>query len=143
MVWWLWVLLGLGLLALELGLAGGFFALFFGVGALLVGALVSVGAAGPAWMQWLLFSGLSIVALVTLRRPLQARLNLKGSGRPVDSLVGETAVALDELAPGGLGKVELRGTSWSGRNRGGAPLGRGQRCVVEKVDGLTLWVRPE
>ena len=42
-----------------------------------------------------------------------------------------------------LGKAELRGTSWSARNRGAAALARGQRCVVEKVDGLMLWVRPE
>ena len=30
MDWWLWVLLGLGLLALEMATPGGFFALFFG-----------------------------------------------------------------------------------------------------------------
>jgi membrane protein implicated in regulation of membrane protease activity len=143
MVWWLWVVVGLGLLAFEMAMPGGFFALFFGVGALLVGALVALDAAGPAWMQWLLFPVLSVGALVTLRRPLQARLNLKGSQRPVDSLVGEIAVALEALAPGGLGKAELRGTSWSARNRGSVALAKGQRCVVEKVDGLMLWVRPE
>jgi membrane protein implicated in regulation of membrane protease activity len=143
MVWWLWVLVGLAMLAVEMALPGGFFALFFGVGALLVGGLVAAGAAGPPWMQWLLFPVLSVGALVTLRRPLQARLNLKGSSRSVDSLVGETAVALEELAPGGLGKAELRGTAWSARNRGSVALTRGQRCVVEKVDGLMLWVRPE
>jgi inner membrane protein len=143
MIWWLWVLVGLGLLAFEMALPGGFFALFFGVGALLVGALVALDAAGPAWMQWLLFSVLSIGTLVTLRRPLQARLNLGGSRRPVDSLVGESAVALEDLAPGGLGKAELRGTSWSARNRGSVALSKGQRCIVEKVDGLMLLVRPE
>ena len=143
MVWWLWVLVGLGMLALEMALPGGFFALFFGVGALLVGALVALDAAGPAWMQWLLFPVLSIGALVTLRRPLQARLNLGGSRRPVDSLVGESAVALEDLAPGGLGKAELRGTSWSARNRGSVALSKGQRCIVERVDGLMLLVRPE
>ena len=143
MMWWIWVLVGLGLLAFELAMPGGFFALFFGVGALLVGGLVALDMAGPAWMQWLLFSVLSVGTLVTLRRPLQARLNLGGSGRPVDSLVGEIAVALEELGPGGLGKAELRGTSWSARNRGSVALSKGQRCIVEKVDGLMLLVRPE
>jgi len=143
MVWWLWVLLGLGLLALEMGLPGGFFALFFGVSALLVGGLVGIGAGGPAWMQFLLFSVLSVLALVTLRRPLQARLNVHGSKRPVDSLVGAPAVAQEDLAPGGRGKVELRGASWNALNAGSVALVKGQRCVVEKVDGLTLWVRSE
>lgn len=143
MGWWLWVLLGLGLLALEMATPGGFFALFFGVSALVVGVLVGAGAGGPAWMQWLLFSVLSVAALLTLRRPLQTRLNVGGSGRPVDSLVASTAVALEDLAAGGIGKVELRGSAWSARNNGDRALARGQRCTVEKVDGLMLWVRAE
>ena len=143
MIWWLWVLLGLVLLVFEMGLPGGFFALFFGVSALVVGGLVSIGAAGPAWMQWLLFSVLSVLALVTLRRPLQARLNLSGSKTPVDSLVGAAAVSLEDLAPAGRGKVELRGASWNALNNGASTLAKGQRCTVEKVDGLTLWVRAE
>lgn len=143
MVWWIWMLLGIGLLALELASPGGLFALFFGLSALLVGMLTGLGLAGPTWMQWLLFSGFSIAALAILRGPLRARLNTKGSHRPVDSLVGESGAILEDVAPAGVGKVEVRGSSWSARSQGGVPLTRGQRCKVERVEGLTLWVRPE
>jgi membrane protein implicated in regulation of membrane protease activity len=143
MVWWLWVLLGLGLLALEMATPGGFFALFFGVSALVVGVLVGAGAGGPGWVQWLLFSLISVAALLTLRRPLQSRLNAGVRGLPVDSLLASTAVALEELPAGGIGKVELRGSAWSARNNSDRALAKGQRCTVEKVDGLTLWVRAE
>src|SRR5262245_48124912 len=105
MVYWGWLLFGLGLLILEMATPGGFFALFFGLSALVVGALVGVGWAGPAWMQWLLFSGLAIVALVLLRKPLQARLSRGGPGRAVDSLAAEAAVALEDIAVGGIGKA--------------------------------------
>ena len=142
MVWWLWVLLGLGLLAFEMATPGGFFALFFGASALVVGVLTGAWAGGPPWMQWLLFSVVSVAALLSLRRPLQSRLAPR-DGRRVDSLVASTAVVLDELAAGAIGKVELRGSAWSARNTGDRALARGQRCVVEKVDGLTLWVRAE
>ncbi len=40
MIWWYWVVLGLLLTGLELATPGGFFVIFFGVGALLVGGLV-------------------------------------------------------------------------------------------------------
>jgi membrane protein implicated in regulation of membrane protease activity len=143
MVWWLWVLLGIVLLVAETATAGAFFAFFFGVSAVFVGVLTALGVAGPAWVQWLLFSFMAVVALVTLRGPLQARLNVAGSTRPVDSLVGEVAVALGDLPPGGVGKAELRGTAWNARSAAVSPIVKGQRCVVEKVDGLTLWVRPE
>jgi len=141
--WWMWILLGLGLLVLELATPGGLFALFFGLSAIVVGLLEAAGVAPAGWAQWVLFSVLSIAALVLLRRPLQARLSPPRGGRPVDSLVGETAVALDEIPVGEIAKAELRGTTWNAHNAGSTPIPKGHRCKVERVDGLQLWVRPE
>ena len=50
---------------------------------------------------------------------------------------------IEAVAPGGLGKAELRGTQWAARTSGSATLPPGQRCRVERVEGLTLWVRAE
>ena len=143
MTWWIWILIGLGLLAIEAASPGGLFAAFFGLSAVVVGVLTALGMAGPLSVQWILFSALALVALAVLRGPLKARLNVKGSSRPVDQLADQVAVALEELPAGGAGKVELRGSSWSGRNGGAAAIVKGARCRVERVDGLTLWVRPE
>jgi len=140
MTWWVWLLLGLGLLAAEAATPGGFVALFFGIGAIVVGILAGLGIAGPPWLQWILFSGVSVISLALLRRPLKARLS-GGSVAAVDSLVGEEAVVLEEIAPGGVGKVELRGSTWSGRSASAAALPAGFRARVERVEGLTLWVR--
>jgi membrane protein implicated in regulation of membrane protease activity len=142
MVWWLWVLLGLGLFLLEMGTPGGFFAIFFGVAAVVVGGLAWPGWAGPAWLQWLLFSAISVVGLLLFRRPLMRHFKLDRS-KLVDSLVGEVAVVLEEVSPGGVGKAELRGTSWTARSHSSASLARGRRCTVERVEGLTLWIRAE
>lgn len=140
MTWWMWVLLGLGLLVVELVTPGGLFALFFGVGALAVALLALAGVDGP-W-QWLAFSAISLGLLVTLRRSLRDRLSAR-PGAPVDSLVGEEAVLIGDLPAGGEGKAELRGTPWSARAASGIALKAGQRCRVERVDGLTLWLRAE
>jgi membrane protein implicated in regulation of membrane protease activity len=140
--WWLWALLGLLLLVAEVLTPGGFFVLFFGLGALAVGGLVAAGMAAPVWLQWLLFSVLSLASLVLLRPPL---IRWMGTGRtePVDSLVGEIAVLLETVAPGAIGKAELRGTSWTVRNGGARPLQQGERARVGRVDGLMLELRPE
>lgn len=143
MLWWIWVLLGLLLLALEVATPGGFFAFFFGVSSLVVGGLVAVGFGGPVWLQWVLFAVIAIVALVLLRGPLRARLDVSGSVKAVDSLVGKTTIVLAEIPADAPGKVELRGSSWNARSAAGTSLALGQRCVVERVDGLTLWVRAE
>lgn len=144
MAWWIWILLGLALLAFEAMTPGGFFTLFFGIGAIVVGILVALEVGGPPWAQWLLFSFLSIVSLALFRRRLQHWMESRPPVQPpVDSLVGADAVLLDELAPGGVGKAELRGTSWNVRSDSPAAIPKGTRCRVERADGLTLWVRPE
>jgi membrane protein implicated in regulation of membrane protease activity len=140
MAWWMWVLAGIALLVLELLTPGGLFALFFGVGALATAVLAAAGL-GPV-AQWLAFSVVSLVLLATLRRTLQARLQ-GGPGVAVDAIVGEEVVLLGDLPAGGVGKAELRGVPWSTRVASGVPLPAGQRCRVERVDGLTLWVRAE
>jgi membrane protein implicated in regulation of membrane protease activity len=142
MAWWVWVLGGLVLLLAEILTPGGFFVVFFGAGAILVGALKVLGWNGPAWAEWLVFTLLSIGALALFREPLMRRFHLK-STKPVDRLEGETALVTEEVGVGGVGKAEVRGASWTARSTGGVALSRGQRCRVEKVEGLTLWLRPE
>ncbi|MBI2962179.1 MAG: NfeD family protein [Deltaproteobacteria bacterium] len=142
MAWWLWVLFGLVLLILEVQTFGGFYLMFFGVGAVLVGLLVALGAVEAAWLQWLFFSVLSVAALVLFRRPILRKL-APPSTHKVDSLVGETAVASEDIPSGEIGKAELRGTVWNAHNAGPGTLHKDTRCRVERIDGLTLWVRAE
>jgi len=143
MAWWLWVLAGLALVALEMITPGGFFAIFFAISALLLGVLTRLGWAGPEWMQWLLFSVLSILGLLVFRKPLMKALKLGGTGRVVDAMTGESAVVLEDVPAEGVGKAEMRGSAWSARSVGGEPLAKGQRCLVKRIDGLTLWLKAE
>ncbi len=140
MSWWLWVLFGIGLLVVEMATPGGLFALFFGVGALLTALVAGVGV-GEVY-QWIAFTVISVVLLATLRRTLQDRLVARQTP-PVDRIVGEEATLLDDLPEGGEVKAELRGVPWSARAVSGLALRKGQRCRVERVEGLTLWVRGE
>jgi inner membrane protein len=141
MAWWQWILLGLALSALELATPGGFYLIFFGVSAILVGLASLVGFLVPAWFEWLAFSVGSIVMLLLFRRRL-TQLIQPGAG-DVDSLVGETALPLETIRPGAIGRAELRGTVWSARNAHDGELARGQRARVQRVDGLTLYLVPE
>jgi membrane protein implicated in regulation of membrane protease activity len=139
MAWWMWVLFGIALLVVEMVTPGGLFALFFGVGALGTAAAAALGAGDI--LQWLLFTVASLVLLATLRRTLQERL--RGSSVPVDQIVGEEVILLGEIPAGGEGQAELRGVPWKARVASGIPLRAGQRCRVERLDGLTLWLRAE
>ena len=141
--WWHWLVFGLLLVLAEIASAGGFYIIFFGLSAIVVGVLSSANLAGPVGIQLLLFSGLSVASLLLFRGRLLKWFQQDPQAPAVDQLVGEAAVVTEDLAPGGMGKVELQGAAWSARNSGGVALSRGTRCRVTRVDGLTLLVEPE
>jgi hypothetical protein len=142
MDWWIWIVLGLVLLLGEMVTPGGFYIFFFGVGAIIVGILAGFNVAGPVWFQVIVFSSLSLITFWLFRQRL-LQLTRRGIPDQVDTLIGETAVIMEEIPSRGIGKAEMRGTSWSARNLGEKSLARGQRCRVERIEGLTIYVRTE
>jgi membrane protein implicated in regulation of membrane protease activity len=136
MPWWSWILLGLLLLGLELT-SGSLFLLFPAVAALAIGLLAWFDI-GAAWLEWLLFSVLSVGTLLLFRHPLKARLQPSGDRHDLDDLVGGIALVTGQLAPGQVGKAEMRGTVWNVKNAGVVPLEAGQRCRVTGTTGLEL-----
>jgi membrane protein implicated in regulation of membrane protease activity len=142
MEWWMWLAFGLALVVAELATPSGFFSIFFGIAALTVGILSGLNMAGGTWVQWLLFSVLSIVFVLVFRGRLQAKVQIPPSSN-VDTLIGGLAIVQERLLPGVVGRVEVRGSMWSARNAGNVTLDAGQRARVASVDGLTLTVIPE
>jgi len=138
----MWIAGGLALMVLELATPSGFFIMFFGLGAMTIGALTGVGVVTAGWAQWLLFTVLSLMYLLLFRGEVQKRFQ-PPPPLDVDSMVGVLAMPQGTIEPGAVGKVEVRGSSWSARNVGAASITSGQRCVVVAIEGLLLGVRPE
>src|SRR3954465_10343140 len=88
---------------------------------------VAVGLVGACWV------------LVLVRKVMAARRM-----RVRDSLVGHVGIV--RAAPAPLGQGFVDGALWRARVWGldedEKPLARGDACVVERVEGLTLTVRP-
>jgi len=139
-----WAVGGLALLGAELFVPVDFFVFFLGLAALGVSLVTGLGLTPDSTAQFVAFSILALLSMVGLRAPLVARMK-RGADESVgvETLVGESATLLGALAPGGVAKAELRGTTWTVRSEHGDELAGGRRCRVERVDGLTLWVRPE
>ena len=139
MAWWIWFLVGMFVLALEF-VASTLHSAFFAAGAFLVALLVALGIGGPLWAQILTFTVFSLVTLFFIRPLVVKKLRLSET-KVVDTMVGETAIAVDEIPAAAVGKAEMRGSTWNAHNVGQTTLARGQRCKVERVEGLMLFVR--
>ena len=125
MAWWHWIVVGLILIALEMAASGGFYVIFFGIAAIAIGLLHALDLAGPLWFQFLLFSAISMGSLVLFRRPFMRWMKLDMPGSDVDSMIGETAVPLEDIDAGAVGRAELRGTVWSARRPRPPPSAKG------------------
>jgi hypothetical protein len=143
MDWWMWLAAGFVLLVLELVTPSGFFIMFFGVGALVAGALSATGLVTSAGLQWLVFTAASVVCLLLFRGKIQARVESTGARPPVDSLVGEVVLPVEGIAPGAVGRVSLRGSNWEARNDGTVGVYANQRCKVVRVSGLQVGIVAE
>lgn len=141
-LWWHWLILGLLLLLGELLTPGGFYILFFGIAAILTGVLALAGIENTA-VQMLLFTVLSVGGLLVFRARVLRWMQADPQAPPVDTLVGEIGTTVVTLPRGAVGRVELRGTSWSARNISTEDLAAGTRYRVTAVDGLLLLVEPE
>ena len=139
MAWWIWVLAAFLLLIIEFFTTTAHVGLF-AVGAFLVAILVALGVGGPLWFQLVFFALSSVILLVFVRPIVVRKLGLNKTPL-VDQIAGEHAIALEDIAAESDGRAEMRGTTWSARNVGTTPVVRGQKCVVDRVVGLTLYVR--
>jgi membrane protein implicated in regulation of membrane protease activity len=144
MAWWAWLVLGIGLLGVEMFVIDAqFYLVFIGLSAALVGLLGLFGIDLPNWAQWLVFSVLGVAAMLAFRRRVYQRV--RGQEGRVDErlTVGDRVVVGARLEPGQSGRVEYRGSSWTARNTSSLPIEAGNEAVIAGIDGLTLHVKPE
>ena len=140
MLWWQWIVVGICLLGAEMMVDADFYLVFLGVSAVVVGLVDLAWAGSPIWGEWLLFSGVAIASLLLFRSRLHAKL--RGSTAEISgSLVGDVGVVEAEIEPGGMGRITLRGTTWTARNVEEGVLPENARVRVDAVSGVIVDVR--
>jgi membrane protein implicated in regulation of membrane protease activity len=142
-LWWHWLVFGLLLVVAEIASPGGFYIIFFGLSAVVVGLLGAIGVPLSLAVELVLFALLAVGSLMLFRTRLLRWMQADPQAPAVDTLVGEIGTVRTTLSPGAIGTIELRGTHWSARNVSAVTLVSGDRCQVRQVDGLTVHVGPE
>jgi membrane-bound serine protease (ClpP class) len=143
------ILIGVGLLALEVVVAsyglltvGGIVALVLGAFALWTGVEPGVESIDVSVSPWviLIVAAIGVVyAWVLVRALLQMRRTGGVANQPVAALVGGAGTAQTLIAPTGI--AYAGGESWSARAREGA-IPAGAQVRIVGVDGLELIVEP-
>lgn len=112
-----WFFLGLVFLVAEL-LVPAFILLFFGVAAWVVALAIFIGLAPGLAVQLSVFMSASFLGLALFRKKVRrngwGRVVSRQLGtRELDAIEGATALAVVDIEPNAIGKVELFGTVWN------------------------------
>ena len=138
MPWWGWIILGALLLGSELLIVdAGFYLVFIGIAAAITGLIELAGAGLEPWVQWILFSVISLALMVLFRKKLYAKLRGSGVGYEAGP-AGEIVTLEQVLEPGDKGRLAFRGTEWTVINESDESFKAGQHVQIRGVEGLTL-----
>jgi membrane protein implicated in regulation of membrane protease activity len=138
MPWWGWIIIGAVLLGSELLVVdAGFYLVFIGIAAALTGAVELAGVVLEPWVQWVLFSIISLALMVLFRKKFYARLRGSGIGYETGP-AGEIVTVEQILQPGESGRLAYRGTEWTVINCSDEAFEQGQHVQISSVDGLKL-----
>lgn len=146
---WFWLILG-ALLILSEFFATGIVAVFFGIGAILVGLATGLGLISAPAEQIALFAVFSVGALLLAREKVKVWFRGKVSDRWAgdQDLIASRGdrVEVVEGFVDGVGKVRLSGVDWKAECANCEALQPGQTAWVTGHRGITLQVsasRPE
>lgn len=138
------LMLGLGMLALEIKVTSYGLLTVGGVVSLVFGAMMLIDAPEPELRLSLGFVLPTVIGLAGLAIFL-VRLGLASQRRPAVSgpaaIIGATGRVLTPLAPGATGQVRVQGEIW--RARATEPIAVDAAVRVDAMDGLTLIVHAD
>ena len=138
MPWWGWIIFGALLLGSELLIVdAGFYLVFIGLAAALTGLIELAGIGLEPWLQWVVFSIISLVLMVLFRKKLYDKLRGSGVGYEAGPS-GEIVTVEQILQPGETGRLAYRGSEWTVVNNSDQVFKQGQHVQISGVEGLTL-----
>lgn len=138
---WIWLGAAVAFTVGEIAVAGSFFLLPFGAGALAGAAAALLGASVA--LSWLAFVGVSAAASAVLW-PLGRRLDRRTPSHAIGAnrWVGRQGYVLRDIpgVPGETGLVRLDREEWRAESLMGAPIRAGATVLVSRVAGTRLVV---
>ena len=107
-----------------------------------VAALLATFLGAALWLQVVLFLSVSAITLAATR-PLVRKMSAKAVPTNLDRAIGSAARVTEEIDnDAGTGAVYVDGKTWSARSSDGSPIPMGAKVVVDRMEGVKLFVTP-
>ncbi len=137
MTWYIWLILFLVFLGLEMVTTGIFFFLCFSTGAMFAMLCSLLGASFQTEM--IVFCAVTLGSLLLIRPLFKMYIAKKKIETNVDSLIGAPAIVIEKIKAKGTGKIKIAGEIWLAVSE--EDIEFGEDVVIEAVKGTRLIVR--
>ena len=137
MTWYIWLILFLVFLGLEIMTTGVFFFLCFSTGALFAMLVSLLGASFQTEM--IVFCAVSLGSILLIRPIFKRYFAKQKIETNVDSLIGKKATVIEKIKLTSMGKVKIEGEVWLAVSN--EDINAGEDVVIESVDGTKLVVK--
>lgn len=142
-IMWIWGILGLVLLGVEM-LTGTMYVLWFGIAAILLAILTWLAPGMPVPLQMFLFSGLSIGALVIWRRNYKQNSTDLHIGQSQGDEIGRTGTIVEAVSPRQNGRIQFAQGIMGSREWAAVSseeIEAGAEAVIVAIEGNSLRVK--
>lgn len=113
--------------------------IWFVIGAVAALASVAFGASIP--VQIVIFTVVSIIALIITRPLVRKHINVKAEKTNADRCIGQEAVVIEEIDNlSSKGQVKTLGQVWTARSSDASIIAKDTVVIVRKIDGVKLIV---
>ena len=113
--------------------------IWFALGAL--AALIAASFHAPLWLQFSLFSVVSVVTLVLTRPLVRKHLNGKRVPTNADRVIGRIGIVQQKICnTSAEGSVSVDGTVWTARSSDGSDIDSGTEVIADRIEGVKLFV---
>jgi len=136
---WIWLAVAIIFIIIE-ALTVGLTTIWFAAGALV--ALVLALFKLPPMVQVIVFLVVSLALLATTRKIFVNKLKTGSEKTNVDALIGEEGVVMEEITPHNVGRVKVKGQSWSAAAADkDAVIPKDATVKVKAIEGVKLIVK--
>lgn len=139
MEFWLWIIILIGSVVLEIITVSQLITIWFAAGA--IGGLIALQLGVPIFGQMIVFFVVSFLFIATCR-PL-AKKYLRGNIVPTnaDRVIGEQAKIIEPITESQWGLVKIKGTEWHAVSIDNKPINTDQTIEVVAIEGSKLIVK--
>ena len=137
--WYVWLILFLVFLGLEIMTTGVFFFLCFSTGALFAMLFSLLGASFQ--VELIIFCAVSLASILLIRPLFKKYVAKQKTETNVDSLIGTKAIVIEDIKENSMGKVKTEGEIWLAVSK--ENIAKGETVIIESIDGTKLVVKKQ